>query len=75
MPKADEIDGFRAVPYPPTNPMLIDLINAAINYKEGREGWTKENLIPVRACMDIVAKKGADKAWLLKVLWCFDNNS
>ena len=75
MPKAEDIEICKYVPYPPTNPMLIDLINNAVDRQVGRDGWTEENLIPVRALMEIVGKKGADKAWLLKVLWCFDNNS
>ena len=30
---------------------------------------------PVRALVEIVRKKSADKDWLLKLLWCFDRGS
>ena len=29
----------------------------------------------MRALLEIVRKKGADKDWLLKLLWCFDRGS
>ena len=75
MPKAEHIEVCKAVPYPPTNAMLIDLINVAVDGQPGQNGWTEENLAPVRALMEIVTKKSADKAWLLKLLWCFDRDS
>ena len=75
MPKAQDIDVCKAVPYPPTNDMLVDLIDDAVDRQVGHDGWTEETLQPVRALMEIVRKKGADKAWLLKMLWCFDRGS
>ena len=32
-------------------------------------------MVPVRALVELLQKKGADKAWLLKVLWYFDSDS
>ena len=75
MLKAEDIEVCKAVPYPPTNAMIIDLINNGFDNQVGQNNWTEENLAPVRALMEIVAKKGADKAWLLKMLWVFNNNS
>ena len=75
MPKGEDIDACKSVPYPPTNDMLIDLINDAVDRQVGRDGWTEANLVPVRALMEIVGKKGADKPWLLKMLWIFANDS
>ena len=68
MPKGEDIEVYKVVPYPPTNDMLIDLIDDALDRQVGMNGWTEEGLVPVRALMEIVRKKGADKAWLLKML-------
>ena len=68
MPKGEDIEVCKLVPYPPTNEMLVDLIDDALDRQVGMNDWTEENLAPVRALMVIVRKKGADKAWLLKML-------
>ena len=75
MPKAENIDACKMVPYPPTNEMLIELVDDAISRQDASTGWTEERLVPVRALMEIVRKKGADKPWLLKMLWVFDSDS
>ena len=75
MPKEEDIEVCKRVPYPPTNDMIIDLIDIAVDGLTDNENWTEETLLPVRALVDIVRKKGADKDWLLKLLWCFDRNS
>ena len=75
MPKAEDIDSCRAVPYPPTNDMMIMIIGDAVDRLVGTNGWTEENLAPVRVLMELIKKKGADKAWLIKVLWVFDSGS
>lgn len=75
MPKADDIDVCRSVPYPPTNDMLVILINDAVGALVGVNGWTNETLAPVRTLLELVKKKGGDKAWLLKLLWVFDADS
>ena len=75
MPKGEDIEVCKAVPYPPTNDMLIDIIAVAVENQLGQNGWTEETLLPVRALVERLQKKGADKDWLLKVLWCFDSDS
>ena len=74
MPRAEDIEHFKKVPYGPTNAMLVDFINSAVDSHEGQNNWTRDHLSRVRALMEIVAKKGADKDWLLKVLWCLDRD-
>ena len=38
MPKAQDIDVCKAVPYPPTNEMLVDLIEDAVDRQVGHDG-------------------------------------
>ena len=68
MIKGEDIEVCRKPPYPPTNEMLVDLIDDALDRQVGLNDWTEENIVPVRALMKLVRKKGADKDWLLKML-------
>ena len=54
--------------------MLIDLIAVAVDSSVGQNGWTEENIVPVRALVELLYKRSTDKAWLLKVLWYFDRD-
>ena len=54
--------------------MLIDLISVAVDNSVGQNEWTEENIVPVRALVELLYKRSTDKAWLLKVLWYFDRN-
>ena len=53
--------------------MLVNLIAVAVDNSVGQNGWTEENIVPVRALVELLYKKSADKDWLLKVLWYFDS--
>ena len=54
MPKGEDIEVCKAVPYPPTNDMLIDMIAVAVDNQVGQNGWTEETLIPVRALVELL---------------------
>ena len=73
MPKAEDVDACRMVAYPPTNDMILAHISAAAEALNGTGSWNDETLVPVRALIEEVKKKKADKQWLLRLLYCFDS--
>ena len=75
MPKAEDVDACRMVAYPPPNDMILAHISAAAEALNGTGDWNDETLIPVRALIEVVKKKKADKQWLLRLLYCFDSEN
>ena len=52
--------------------MILAHISVAAEALNGKGDWNNETLIPVRALIELVKKKKADKQWLLRLLYCFD---
>ena len=75
MPKSEDVDACKMVAYPPTIDMVIANISAAVDNLDGTSGWNEVSLTPVRALLEIVKKKKADKEWLMRLLYCFDSEN
>ena len=74
MPKGEDVDACKMVAYPPTNQMLIEHLSVVVGKLNGKGQWNDKTLVPVRALLEEVQKKKADKEWLLRLLYCFDDN-
>ena len=73
MPLAPDVKACRSVAYPPTNAMLIDFIARAVPNLQNL-GYTEEHIVAIKKLIKKVKKKGANKEWLLKVLYIFDKD-
>ena len=74
MPKAAAVRACPQVAYPPTNAMLTELIiQAAPRAVLARPADLPSQ--PVAKLVERVQQHGADRAWLLQLLHCFDPDS